>query len=141
MTKPTRLAIAVLAAAGVAALLVMIPTRAQISGVGPLDQVANHYKCYRITEWDNFTPVDHRLTDQFATNHPADVLRPSLLCNPTRKDSGPMPQPTWHLVCYEILVDQDPVEHTVGVKNQYPNAELKTFEPELLCLPSLKDEL
>lgn len=144
MTRPTRIVIAVLAAAGVGALLVMIPavrSGAQVSPTGPLDMIANHYKCYKITEWDHFTPVDHRLTDQFNTDHPADVLRPSLLCNPVKKDDTKIVNPNIHLVCYDILVDQDPTEKKADIKNQYGGNTVKTFEPELLCLPSLKSEV
>jgi hypothetical protein len=141
--KRFRIALVAVAAAGVAIALVLTATRsgAQIGGSGPLDLVANHYKCYRITEWDHFTPVDHRLSDQFGVDVPADVLRPSLLCNPTKKDDTGIPKPNWHLVCYEILVDQDPIEHKADIKNQYGLNTVKTFEPELLCLPSLKNEV
>jgi hypothetical protein len=144
MTKSTRIVLVTLAGAGVVAALLLIPatrTGAQVSpGPGPFDLTANHYHCYQIIEWDNFQPTEHRLTDQFRLE-PNKVLRPRYLCNPTRKDLTGIVDPDLHYVCYEVLTDFDPEERKVLTKNQYGEATLKTYESELLCLPSKKEEL
>lgn len=138
-----RIALVALVAAAAVAALLLIPaarTTAQGEGVGPFDGVANHYSCYNVTDSTGFTPIDARMNDQFGL-HVGDLLEPVLLCNPTSKDNGPVPEPDWHLVCYRLLVDQDPVEHTVAVDDQYDTETLDTFELELLCAPSSKTEL
>ena len=142
MTRNTRILLAVLVAAGAAAALLLVPAlRTGASpGVGPFDLTANHYHCYRIIEWDNFQPTDHRLKDQFGLTVP-DVIRPALLCNPTQKDTTEIVDPDLHYVCYELLVPTDPIEHKVLVSNQYGEATVKSFESELVCLPSKKQEL
>lgn len=144
MTKKMPLILIALAAVGAVAALLLVPavrTGAQPGHVpGPFDLIANHYKCYQIIEWDNFQPIEHRLVDQFDLE-PAQVLRPQYLCNPTQKDDTKIVDPDLHYVCYEILTDFDPVERKVMVFNQYPEATIKTFESELLCLPSKKEHL
>lgn len=137
-----RIALIALAAGGVGAALVLIPAsrlRAQ-GGVGPFDDVANHYACYDIIDHEGFTPTDARMLDQFGL-HAGDLLEPVLLCNPISKDNGPVPEPDWHLVCYDLLVDQDPVQHDLSVDNQYDTQTLSSFELELICVPSSKTEL
>jgi hypothetical protein len=141
--KRFRIALIALAATGALAALIVIPasrSTAQAGGVGPFDNVANHYSCYNVTDHSGFIPVDARMNDQFGL-HVGDVLEPVLLCNPTSKDNGPLPEPDWHLVCYRLLVDQDPVEHDVSVDNQYDTQTLSTLELELICVPSSKTEL
>ncbi|MGH7339483.1 MAG: DUF7450 family protein [Candidatus Rokuibacteriota bacterium] len=140
--KSFRIAALALAAAGALAALVLIPvTRSTAQGGGgPFDDVANHYSCYNITDHQGFTPTDARMLDQFGLSV-GDVLEPVLLCNPVSKDQGEVPEPDWHLVCYDLLVDQDPEPHDVSVDDQYDTETLSTLELELLCLPSSKTEL
>ena len=139
--KRIRIAVLALAAAGALAALVLIPVSRSIAqGGGPFDDVANHYSCYNITDHEGFVPTDARLVDQFGLSV-ADVLEPVLLCNPVSKNQGEVPEPDWHLVCYDLLVDQDPEAHEVSVDNQYDTQTLDTLELELLCLPSSKTEL
>ena len=108
--KRIRIAVLALAAAGALAALVLIPVSRSIAqGGGPFDDVANHYSCYNITDHEGFVPTDARLVDQFGLSV-ADVLEPVLLCNPVSKNQGEVPEPDWHLVCYDLLVDQDPGE-------------------------------
>lgn len=144
MTKSTRIVLVALAAAGIIAALLLIPavhTGAQTSpGPGPFDLIANHYHCYQITEWDHFEIIEHRLTDQFRLE-PNQVVQPRYLCNPTQKDQTQIVDPDLHYVCYEVFSDFDPIERKVLVGNQYGEATLKTYQSELLCLPSKKQEL
>ena len=107
---------------------------------GPFDDVTNHYKCYDVFEFDNFEPRVVRLRDQFGQSQDK-VIRPRYLCNPVSKNHEPIPHPEFHLVCYEILEDTEPAEFKVLVKNQFGVQTLKVQRPELLCLPSSKEEV
>lgn len=140
--KRYRIALVALAAAVALAALVLIPASRSTAqgGMGPFDNVANHYACYNVIGHTGFTPADARMLDQFGL-HKGDLLEPVLLCNPTSKDNGPLPEPDWHLVCYRLLVDQDPIEHNVAVDDQYTTQTLTSFDLELLCAPASKTEL
>lgn len=107
---------------------------------GPFDPLTNHYKCYDIFESTPFEPLEVRLRDQFGLTRDK-VLRPRLLCNPVSKNNEPIPHPEFHLVCYEILESADTPVFKVRVRNQFGEQTLKVQRPELLCLPSSKEEV
>jgi hypothetical protein len=96
----------------------------------------DHFKCYSVT--GPRVNVRASLTDQFESAT-ALVKEPKLLCNPVDKNGEGIPNPSAHLVCYEI---EEPrfQPRDVSVNNQFGQAPLKVKAPELLCVPSTKKE-
>lgn len=103
--------------------------------------VANHYLCYPIMSLE--TPFEPRvvlLRDQFS-QYQVNVLRPVELCNPVSKNNGHIPEPQWHLVCYEFLLFVGPGAHRVKTGDQFGDLIFKVQVPNRLCLPATKVEL
>lgn len=103
----------------------------------------NHYKCYDVA-----APVPSLtviLQDQFRADT-ASVLQPLFLCNPAEKtdpngNTFPPPHPSEHLVCYEILTGDGP-PIGIGITDQFvQQAPNELIHIELLCVPSLKEEI
>ena len=103
------------------------------------DLFANHFKCYSVvSDWAEV--FDVRLLDQFKESH-GRTFRPLFLCNPVSKNGGEVPNPEYHLVCFELQQDQDPVLPTVQTFNQFGDQKLEPIESKMLCLPSKKIHL
>jgi hypothetical protein len=124
-----------LAACSIAATLALgASARAQENppGINP-----EHYLCYRITGEVRAVPV--KLKDQFQALG-ARVMRPAFLCNPVQKNEQGIKDERTHLVCYQ-LANLRPVNKRVMVENQFGKQQFRVFNPQLLCVPSLKEEL
>lgn len=113
---------------------------AQATSPGPFDLVENHFKCYDIYAFDGAFPPAVHLKDQFESVDDR-IVRARYVCNPTQKNNTPPPDPDIHLVCYEILENPIPPPHKVEVTNQFGVSVAKVQTPELLCLPSKKQEI
>ncbi len=96
-----------------------------------------HFLCYKVSDFSGFEPKKVKLEDQFR-GFGAAVLKPTLLCNPVRKNSERIMERDRHLVCYTIE-PQKPRDVSVLVSNQFDDGQ-KIFvkEPVILCVPSLK---
>jgi hypothetical protein len=132
--KRTVLALGVLVA--VITLAGSPPVKAQLDPF-----VANHYLCYPITDLE--TPFDPRvvfLRDQFNA-YQVNVLRPVDLCNPVSKNNGIIPEPDWHLVCYNFLLPVAPGPRRVQTQDQFGELKFQVQVPNRLCLPARKAEL
>jgi hypothetical protein len=132
-----------LAAAVVLTVGLVVSARAQAAPTaspGPFDTIENHYKCYDIYAADGTFPPAVHLSDQFEETDDR-LVRPRYVCNPTKKNDTGIPQPDIHLVCYEILESPVPPPHKVQTKNQFGLQTFKVQTPQLLCLPSSKQEL
>jgi hypothetical protein len=96
----------------------------------------NHFKCYT----GKFPPFAKRqvtLVDQFHTESTT-VLKPQLFCNPVSKNGEPLVSPATHLKCYRIKPQK--FERSVVVFNQFGQENVTVKNPNLLCLPSEKEE-
>lgn len=107
--------------------------------IPPPPQTANHYTCYRV-EAGRFQPRVVILRDQFGARK-VQVIRITRLCTPTikyvdHKIFKPS-DPRMHLVCYEISKSER-VNRAVLIDNQFGRNILKVYEPNELCLPSIK---
>ncbi len=104
------------------------------------DDIANHYKCYRVLPFviSQFPQV--RLSDQFKQSE-ARVIVPRYLCNPTKKNNTGIVDEDLHYVCFEIEQDLEPVLPDVRTSNQFGTQLLRPVETELLCLPSKKEHI
>jgi hypothetical protein len=84
------------------------------------------------------------LSDQFAVNDGSfELIKPSLLCNPTSQNGASIVNPIQHLTCYKIKGptlerEQRP---SVEVQNVFGTARLEVQKPALLCVPSTKTVL
>ena len=108
----------------------------------PLPDTHDHYKCYRV-EGDEI-PFGAQLFDQFSQEN-LGILTPLYLCNPAEKllvdgTGFPITKPTEHLVCY-LLAQSDPANIVVVAEDQFGVWSLALTERELLCVPSLKDQV
>jgi len=103
------------------------------------DDYTNHFKCYSVNS-DFAKQFDVSLVDQFKESH-ATTYRPVLLCNPVSKNGEPVPNPEYHLVCFELRQDFVPELPTVQTFNQFGDQKLEPVEAKLLCLPSKKIHL
>lgn len=118
-------------------------TDAEMAAFRGFDEIANHYKCYRVKPIDDQAFPTVELSDQFKESK-AKVIRPRYLCNPTKKIT-PDHQTTiidfdLHYVCFEIIQDpsSEPFLPLVQTSNQFGRQRLQPVESELLCLPSKK---
>jgi hypothetical protein len=139
------IAVALVLVAAVALVAVLAgPAKAQSPGPipppGPFDLIENHFKCYDIYAFDGVFPPVVDLKDQFESVSNR-IVRARFLCNPVKKNNTEPPEPDIHLVCYEILEDPVPPPHKVELNNQFGTSFAKVQKPELLCLPSKKQEL
>jgi len=115
-------------------------------GSGPGDPALgdlDHYKCYRVEG----LPLSHSviLDDQFQ-GAVGEVLAPLYLCNPVEKThldgtgNFPIHKPTEHLVCYQIGFPPLP-GLSVFFQDQFIEIQVPLDFVDLLCLPSLKEEV
>jgi hypothetical protein len=95
------------------------------------------FKCYSVQGANLGATVN--LVDQFESVQGVNVTKPRLLCNPVDKNGEGIPNPLAHLVCYEIKQPHFR-QRDVLVSNQFGQAQLKVKAPELLCVPSTKNE-
>ena len=103
------------------------------------DLFNNHFKCYSVlSDWAE--QFDVSLLDQFKESH-GTTFRPLFLCNPVSKNGGEVPNPEYHLVCFELRQESDPVLPTVQTFNQFGDQKLEPIEAKMLCLPSKKIHL
>ncbi|MFQ5527675.1 MAG: hypothetical protein ACE5GX_15615 [Thermoanaerobaculia bacterium] len=131
------LAVALLA---LAALALPTGSAAERHEQGQMMGENNHFKCYEALDWGNWRPSKAELKDQFGRSV-AYVVRPKTLCNPVDKNGEGMPNPEYHLVCYEIK--DDPLgEHErikkVEVHDQFYEGPLYVGMANLLCVPAKK---
>jgi hypothetical protein len=122
-------------------------------GTGPPDGSAgpgdpgldllDHYKCYKVEGLPVDKPVD--LFDQFQAG-PGHAFVPLYLCNPVEKthlDDGrqfPIIKPKEHLVCYQLAFPPVP-GIAVFFQDQFFSAQIPLEFADLLCVPSLKEEV
>jgi len=111
--------------------------RAQAPGENPPGVNPEHYLCYRIT--GEIRPIPVKLKDQFQ-GLGARVMRPVFLCNPVQKNEQGIKDERTHLVCYQLATLR-PVNKRVVVQNQFGKQQFRVANPQLLCVPSLKEEL
>ncbi len=107
----------------------------------PLEPPA-YFKCYEVEDGDDID-VTVSLQDQFDLE-PEDVLveRPELFCNPVNKNDEGISNATAHLTGYELDNDDEDFEPLdVLVTNQFGEQLLVLEEPELLLVPSTKDNV
>ena len=105
-----------------------------------VDVKGEHFLCYKVSAFSGFEPEKVELEDQFRGFGTA-VLKPTLLCNPVRKNRERVMDRERHLVCYTIEPPR-PKEVTVLVSNQLDDSlKLAVTEPAILCVPSLKKVL
>ena len=127
-----------LAACGIAAAVAIgVSAPAYAQGDNPAGVNPEHYLCYRIA--GALRPVPIKWKDQFATGE-ARVMRPNFLCNPVQKNNQEIKDEKTHLVCYQ-LNSQRPANKRVIVQNQFGKQELRVANPQLICVPSLKEEV
>lgn len=110
-------------------------------GVGIVDLLGQHWKCYAAA--DLFDPdVTVNMKDQFQLASNVVVVQGRYLCNPVKKNSGPMPPlPEEHLACYEISGApplNPPLNPSHDLEDQFGAYSVSVLSPELLCVPSLK---
>lgn len=101
----------------------------------------DHFKCYTAKGQALQTTVS--LADQFETKD-TEVSRPMMICNPVSKNGKQIIHPEIHLTCYKIkdAPNQAKFEkREVLIQNQLDEQSLKVTEPEVLCLPSSKEEV
>jgi hypothetical protein len=101
-----------------------------------------HYKCYRVEEDSPFPEERVELEDQFGVLR-ALVRRAELLCNPVTKQRDgrapePPPRPLDHLVCYGIAEDDLFAPRNVFTRDQFITQRVRVFDPQVLCVPSMK---
>jgi hypothetical protein len=126
-----------LAACSIAAALALgVSARAQAPGENPPGVNPEHYLCYRIT--GQIRPIPIKWKDQFGTGE-ARVMRPVFLCNPVQKNNQEIKDEKTHLVCYQLNA-QKPSNKRVVVQNQFGKQQFRVADPQLLCVPSLKEE-
>ena len=96
-----------------------------------------HFECYAIEEYSPGREVRLvKLRDQFGTvKHK--VARITQLCAPVDKNEEGMPNPEFHLVCYEILEGHNP-NLPVETDNQFGKAKMQVLQAQELCVPSTK---
>ena len=113
------------------------------SFAGPSEQEGSldHFQCYTVLQLSGAQPASVTLADQFGTE-PVGVGPPQVFCNPVDKveDGIPITDPTAHLKCYAIAPDQQFVPRDVVVANQFGTALLRVLSPQLLCLPTQKED-
>ena len=101
---------------------------------------ANHFKCYQILDWTEFEPRRVELKDQFGASV-ARVLEPRMLCNPVDKNGEGIPNPKYHLTCYEIQDDPQgdtPRVKEVMIRNQFQEGPLWVGSAPSICVPTQK---
>jgi hypothetical protein len=96
-------------------------------------RLVDHFRCYDVTAQPAAQTVT--LRDQFRTSVTA-VLRVVRLCNPVRKNNGPVRRPRSHLVCYSIRDSRAFRPLGVRVRNPFGRASLRVRRPVTLCEPS-----
>jgi hypothetical protein len=127
-----------LAACGIAAAFALgVSAPAHAQGENPAGVNPEHYLCYRIA--GPFRPIPIKWKDQFATGE-ARVMRPVFLCNPVQKNNQEIKDEKTHLVCFQ-LGPQRPANKRVIVQNQFGKQQFRVGDPQLLCVPSLKEEV
>jgi hypothetical protein len=67
-------------------------------------------------------------------------MRPVFLCNPVQKNNQEIKDEKTHLVCFQ-LGPQRPANKRVIVQNQFGKQQFRVGDPQLLCVPSLKEEV
>lgn len=100
----------------------------------------NHFKCYQILDWTEFTPKKAELKDQFGESI-ARILEPRLLCNPVDKNGEGIADREYHLVCYEMQDDPQgnvPRVKEVMIRNQFQEGPLWVGSSPMICVPSQK---
>jgi hypothetical protein len=112
-------------------------------GAEPED--TQHYKCYRVDETPRFSEDGVLLEDQFRAQV-VDVRSAELLCNPVEKRRTghppvPPPRPDEHLVCYDLTERTPFTALNVFTRDQFGDQSLRVIDPDLLCVPSTKDEV
>jgi hypothetical protein len=120
-----------------AALMLGAGARAQAPGENPPGVNPEHYLCYRVA--GQTRPVPIKWKDQFATGE-ARVMQPVFLCNPVQKNNQEIKDEKTHLVCFQLST-QRPSNKRVVVQNQFGKQQLRVANPQLLCVPSLKEEV
>jgi hypothetical protein len=118
-----------------AACVIGVSAPAHAQGENPAGINPEHYLCYRIT--GQIRPIPIKWKDQFATGE-ARVMRPVFLCNPVQKNNQEIKDQKTHLVCYQ-LNPQKPANKRVVVQNQFGKQQFRVADPQLLCVPSLKE--
>jgi hypothetical protein len=104
-----------------------------------------HYKCYRVEERPRFSEDGVILEDQFR-EQVVDVRSAELLCNPVEKrrtgeEPVPPPRPDEHLVCYDFTERVPFPARNVFTRDQFGDQSLRALDPDLLCVPSTKEEI
>jgi hypothetical protein len=96
----------------------------------------DHFRCYPARTKTRLEPRQVELKDQFGGGQ-ATVVKPVLLCNPTRKNDEEIQDSTAHLVCYQTRDRGE--RRDVLVRNQFGDQRLVVAKPGLLCVPSEKN--
>jgi hypothetical protein len=100
----------------------------------------NHFECYTANTKAGTPAFQKRnvtLVDQYKSIT-AKVDGPRQLCNPVNKSGGGIPNPSNHLVCYE-LKDIKPgafAARDAQTSNQFGSETLTVIKEKLLCVPS-----
>lgn len=106
-------------------------------GVPALD----HFKCYRVSEEEDFDERTVQLTDEFGSATGV-VEEPKRLCNPVSKNGSQVTQPEGHLLCYELRDEDghhlDELDQRITIENQFGIQRLSVDDPERLCAPATK---
>lgn len=129
-----------LGAALAAAIVLALPSGTVAESHGDMEMKANHFKCYQVLDWGKWEPKAVTLKDQFGASE-ARVMVPYQLCNPVDKNGEGIPNPKYHLVCYQI--HDDPQGNTPRVKevtvwNQFQEGQLWVGSANQICVPSKK---
>ena len=143
MLRETRFWITGIAAVAVLAVAVLALPTGLLADKHEKPEMAgddNHFKCYEVLDWGNWEPAKAELKDQFGHSY-AYAVRPRMLCNPVDKNGEGMPDPKYHLVCYEI--NDDPQGMTervkeVEVRDQFYKGPLWVGSSNILCVPADK---
>jgi hypothetical protein len=123
------------------------------------DNVIDHYTCYYVTTRGPFPRQVVTVTDQFidplrlGVTEEAEVMRPRLLCAPTKKThdgtefpiNNPEGEEGPHLMCYQISLlddedDEDEIDVWVGDQFIQEEIDVRTERPRTLCVPAEKSD-
>jgi hypothetical protein len=116
----------------------LVPAIKDGQGVLELNQ---HWKCYDVVSQPEPPGVTVNLQDQFHLEEDVLVGPGRYLCNPVEKnEEGPPVFPDEHLACYDIV--DDPLQQVHTLEDQFGlHPDLVVENPELLCLPSTKEQV
>jgi hypothetical protein len=96
----------------------------------------NHYKCYALAQ-SKFRRDGLKVDDQFGTTT-VTIKRPSRLCVAADKNAEGIPQPEFHLLCYQARKTAGSrTRPTVFTTDQFGSAEHTVFGARELCVPTV----